>query len=506
MRNHNCWKVLGIEPTDDINVINHAYAIISKTSHPEDNPEKFKIIHDAYKEAKEYALNIKEGLHSYKANDNDNSYEKTDLIDKPLDKKDILDYDLIINEGFDSDSIIIIDRIDELIKQYNTKKDKYLFYNFFNNYKNKEIFYSVPFINKLSDYLHNCKSIPKELLLELNNLYDFENRAQFYGDRNHPMHVLFFEYIDKRSKYFKDEIMIDYTSLINEGINKEILDVIKEIDLLVNDEKKHKIDDYKNIIINERYKNIIFYSAFTNELYNYFYSHEELPNSLYDSINEIYGLETITVKGKKHIKDNSLLKIYDIFIKRHKILKRRTKKIILFCCSTIIAVIIGLILNILFDIEPGLVVGVEVPAYLFLSSFLDSDEYLSSRNQRNIFKSIKKYYVNSAVKNRVEGNFSYISFWIFGSFIVIFELLGVLLLIFIDNEFISSLIILLQIIIVLAFIICLIINVIIFIISIIKMTSPKSSNSRKLNRIFLILDIVGFVGFIITVFLISMIS
>ena len=46
----NCWKVLGIEPTSDKKEIKKAYARLLKQYHPEENPEEFKQIQEAYQQ------------------------------------------------------------------------------------------------------------------------------------------------------------------------------------------------------------------------------------------------------------------------------------------------------------------------------------------------------------------------------------------------------------------------------------------------------------------------
>lgn len=53
--NLSCWSVLGIEPTDDIRAIKRAYAALAHKISPEDEPEKFRELHDAYKSALFYA-------------------------------------------------------------------------------------------------------------------------------------------------------------------------------------------------------------------------------------------------------------------------------------------------------------------------------------------------------------------------------------------------------------------------------------------------------------------
>ena len=47
----SCWSVLGIEPTKDVAAVKRAYAARSRTMHPEDSPEEFRILHEAYLEA-----------------------------------------------------------------------------------------------------------------------------------------------------------------------------------------------------------------------------------------------------------------------------------------------------------------------------------------------------------------------------------------------------------------------------------------------------------------------
>ena len=47
----NCWSVLGIEPTKDVTAVKRAYAARSREVHPEDSPEEFRVLHEAYLEA-----------------------------------------------------------------------------------------------------------------------------------------------------------------------------------------------------------------------------------------------------------------------------------------------------------------------------------------------------------------------------------------------------------------------------------------------------------------------
>lgn len=49
------WEILGIEPVKDKKQIKRAYAAALKTCHPEEHPEEFKRLHDAYERAMRYA-------------------------------------------------------------------------------------------------------------------------------------------------------------------------------------------------------------------------------------------------------------------------------------------------------------------------------------------------------------------------------------------------------------------------------------------------------------------
>ncbi|WP_421506271.1 hypothetical protein [Erwinia rhapontici] len=52
MSNPSCWETLGIEPTQDQQVIRQAYRDLLPTCHPESNPEGFKRLRDAYEQAR----------------------------------------------------------------------------------------------------------------------------------------------------------------------------------------------------------------------------------------------------------------------------------------------------------------------------------------------------------------------------------------------------------------------------------------------------------------------
>ncbi len=54
------WETLGIAPTGDIQEIKSAYARLAKQYNPEEKPEEFKRIFEAYRAACRYARNVRE--------------------------------------------------------------------------------------------------------------------------------------------------------------------------------------------------------------------------------------------------------------------------------------------------------------------------------------------------------------------------------------------------------------------------------------------------------------
>ncbi len=51
MKLKTCWEELGISPTTDKKIIRQAYARKSSECHPEEHPEEFRRLHDAYEAA-----------------------------------------------------------------------------------------------------------------------------------------------------------------------------------------------------------------------------------------------------------------------------------------------------------------------------------------------------------------------------------------------------------------------------------------------------------------------
>lgn len=93
MWQHPCWKILGIEATDQIKDIKRAYAKRSKEIHPEDHPEEFIQLHDAYEQAMAIAKH-----------QNTSTHQQTTIIKEPfveshVDQSKEYDFDALFEEA-----------------------------------------------------------------------------------------------------------------------------------------------------------------------------------------------------------------------------------------------------------------------------------------------------------------------------------------------------------------------------------------------------------------------
>lgn len=96
----DCWKILGINVTTDKKRIKRAYAALAKVYHPEDAPEKFSQIRDAYGEAIAYADRGKKSNRTEQVDQDIHEYVHYKPVDvkKSESKDEFLDADELFNE------------------------------------------------------------------------------------------------------------------------------------------------------------------------------------------------------------------------------------------------------------------------------------------------------------------------------------------------------------------------------------------------------------------------
>ena len=102
----NNWEILGIEPTDDIEIVKNAYAQKSKLYHPETHPDEFQRLYKAYKA-------LTRQLHGYSSHiifpeEPENIIIPTHTVSEPQDMTD---------DSF-ADDMAFLERIDAAAKEY----------------------------------------------------------------------------------------------------------------------------------------------------------------------------------------------------------------------------------------------------------------------------------------------------------------------------------------------------------------------------------------------------
>lgn len=101
----NIWSILGIQPTNDIRAIKKAYAKRSREIHPEESPEEFSELHNAYEQALKYAKG--------------ESYESVSIYSQQKDvdvEDEITETQNIFVEGFDFNAEAMDAEFDEIVK------------------------------------------------------------------------------------------------------------------------------------------------------------------------------------------------------------------------------------------------------------------------------------------------------------------------------------------------------------------------------------------------------
>lgn len=171
------WDILGIDPTTDKKKIKKAYAEKTKVYHPEDYPEEFKIVQEAYQWAMKYASKSVLNDEDVKVNIDTNKKVKIDInksVDKVIEFKNSEESSPIDVDYSDLDK-------DEDLKVKGNKKEKYdnkkSGTSNFNNkrYKDGEIFNDVysertrdDEVDQMKYFLEYIeKKIPKKINMEM---------------------------------------------------------------------------------------------------------------------------------------------------------------------------------------------------------------------------------------------------------------------------------------------------------------------------------------------------
>lgn len=225
----NTWQILGIDPTIEVSAIKKAYAKKLKIYHPEDDPQGFQMLREAYDIALKFAKN--------------NQLHNAENIVSIEDRKDTLGenktQELFIDENYYSppNANIIDDFVDagvnrEQLAEEFFEKAGTLYNNFFNRIEEKnwqellndEVMWRLDckeLINsKMIRFLMLRHYLPKNIWLLLNGIFHW-NEQESYLNSCYPtafIKYLFMQISQDRVPrycYFDKNIEIDYDEYLN---------------------------------------------------------------------------------------------------------------------------------------------------------------------------------------------------------------------------------------------------------------------------------------------------
>ena len=205
----DCWRILGIEITDDKRAIKKAYAMKSRDVHPEEHPEEFRKLHEAYEYALHYADNVPksrmkapvelpkeetdvfDSLNEYepdafiKNQDEDKLFDAIEEAcaeetveeaeeDVKIDFDEILEHDTI--SYFENVVALTQKTIEELEKLYNGKKRKLKAWN---EVCKSGYFCEAGrhpfFIENITNFVKERTDLPKNCYKALYDIYNFDD-------------------------------------------------------------------------------------------------------------------------------------------------------------------------------------------------------------------------------------------------------------------------------------------------------------------------------------------
>lgn len=210
------WKILGIEPTTDIKEVKRAYSKLLKQYHPEDDPEGYQRLREAYDAAIKYIKDgKKKGFDNRKNNAQDSEkgeFDKgfdMDSFEEPEDVLDLKSSDLYRDYYDDSQDIdndsqqkekvetcentttdsgsqdfnpnerdvdIIMDKIIDIYNDYLKRINLKVWRNLFEHDGLKHDFIILKELSpKILDFLYVNNLLPKEIFVYLSQVFDWES-------------------------------------------------------------------------------------------------------------------------------------------------------------------------------------------------------------------------------------------------------------------------------------------------------------------------------------------
>lgn len=191
----NIWKILGIEPTTDKKAIRRAYAARSKETHPEEKPEEFRMLYEAYQKALEYAKRggqsasfiVEEKIEIEQENKEEKSLEESDELLLSYFEKNIRERTKNVQEFCQRFLAFAMERRTPELKEWWAK---YLYTEEF-----QEIKWHPDVIKLFVEELEKRFKFEKDFILLLWDAYDFQKEESEYNEEIRKLyHILHTEY------------------------------------------------------------------------------------------------------------------------------------------------------------------------------------------------------------------------------------------------------------------------------------------------------------------------
>lgn len=211
------WDILGISPTRDVREIKKAYAALAKKNNPEEHPDEFRRIHDAYKSAMAYARApvitpavVADTGENAGAPRKDESFIGLPQRDESSDESGTVEYDFSSVGTHEENSLRIVTyeekikagllRIEVILKDPTLRNSAYIWQNFFSEGFVHDIINDKEFRTRADELIGKIrfnKSAAEQLVL------GFGGKSKYHFDINTCFAFFDMTGRRKRSYYLK---------------------------------------------------------------------------------------------------------------------------------------------------------------------------------------------------------------------------------------------------------------------------------------------------------------
>ncbi|WP_160672028.1 hypothetical protein [Clostridium sp. C8-1-8] len=190
------WEVLEIEPTEELSVIKKAYAKKLKVYHPEDDPEGFQRLREAYDNALKYAKNNKSSIiENTKILSEDSGvpkqkiFNQIDINEAETFKEEVNNYNIPhirIVDDYVEEPIDYYELIDEFFEDVESLYNdfyKRIDIKSWQELLNHDIMWQLNYKEQLSrnmiEFLFNHRYLPRDIWKLLNDIFNWNEKEEY---------------------------------------------------------------------------------------------------------------------------------------------------------------------------------------------------------------------------------------------------------------------------------------------------------------------------------------